>query len=128
MKLKKDALHLTFQYFQFEPNLNAIQLLTDAGLYVMLFAYYSPDKIGHALVIVGTDGNELLYKDSYGVEEVNRFVFGRRFRLRSHYFYAKSCSLVIPVQGIHDTLKSAFANYLHLKKNIKQLLQREGFV
>ena len=128
MKLKKDALHLTFQYFRFEPNLDAIQLLTDAGLYVMLSAYYSPDKIGHALVIVGTDGNEILYKDSYGVEEVNRFVFGRRFRLRSHYFYARSCSLVIPVQGIHDTLKSAFANYLHLKKNIKQLLQREGFV
>ena len=128
MQLKKDALQITFQYFHFEPNLKAIQLLTDAGLYIMLYAYYSPDKIGHALLIVGTDGNEILYKDSNGVEQVHRFVFGRRFRLRSHYFYATSCSLVIPVQGKHDTLKEAFVNYLHLKKNITRLLLHEGFV
>lgn len=128
MSLKKKALHLSFQYFSFVPTLKAIQLLTDAGLYLMLSAYYSPDKIGHALVIVGTDGDEILYKDSYGVEQVNRFLFGKRFRLRSHYFYAKSCSLVIPVQGTHDTLKEAFANYLYLKKHINQLLQHEGFV
>jgi len=128
MRLKKNALHLTFQYFSFVPTLKAIQLLTDAGLYVMLYAYYSPDKIGHALVVVGTDGDELLCKDSYGVEEVNRIIFGRRFRLRSHYYDATRCSIVIPVQGTQDTLKDAFANYLYLKKNINLLLQREGFV
>ena len=128
MSLKKKALHLTFQYFSFVPNLKHIQLLTDAGLYVMLYAYYSPDKIGHALVVVGTDGDELLYKDSYGVEQVYRIVFGRRFRLRSHYYDATRCSIVIPVQGTHATLKEAFANYLYLKKNINLLLQHEGFV
>ena len=128
MHLKKKALNLTFTYFRFEPSLEAIKRLTDAGLYVMLYAYYSPDKIGHALVVVGTDGNELLYKDSYGVEEVNRIIFGRRFRLRNHYYYAKRCSIVIPVQGTHDTLKEAFANYLYLKRNINQLLLHEGFV
>jgi len=128
MSLKKKVLHLTFQYFSFAPNLKHIQLLTDAGLYVMLYAYYSPDKMGHALVVVGTDGNELLYKDTYGVEEVNRFVFGRRFRLRSHYYEAKRCSIVIPVQGSVATMEDAFANYLYLKKNINPLLLHEGFV
>ena len=128
MYLKKKALQLELQYFRFEPSLEAIKLLTDAGLYVMLSVYYSPDKIGHALVVVGTDGDELLYKDSYGVEEVNRIIFGRRFRLRNRYYDAKRCSLVIPVQGTHDTLKEAFANYLYLKKNINQLLLHEGFV
>ena len=127
MSLKKKALHLTLKYFIFEPTFETIKLLTDAGLYVMLYVYYSPGKMGHALVVVGTDGDELLYKDSYGVEQVNRIVFGRRFRLGSHYYDAKRCSFVITVQGTH-TMKESFANYLYLKRNINQLLLHEGFV
>ena len=128
MYLKKKALQLELQYFRFKPSLEAIKLLTDAGLYGMLFIEHSPRDTGHFVVVIGTDGDELLYKDSYGVEQVHRIVFGRRFRLRNRYYDATNFSIVIPVQGMHDTLKEAFANYLYLKKNINQLLLHEGFV
>jgi hypothetical protein len=128
MNLKKKALQLNLQYFRFKPTLPSIKRLTDAGLYGMLFIEHTPNEIGHFVVVVGTDGDEILYKDSYGVEEVYRFVFGRRFRLDSHYYHADNFSIVIPVQGKHETLKEAFANYLYLKKNINQLLLHEGFV
>lgn len=119
----KNALQLELQYFRFKPTLESMKQFTDAGLYGMLFIEYSPTDTGH-FIVVGTDGDEILYKDSYGVEEVNRFVFGRRFR----YYDANHFSIVVPVQGTHDTLKEAFANYLYLKRNINQLLLHEGFV
>ena len=127
MNLKKNALQIKLQYFRFKPTLEAIKRVTDAGLYGMLFIEYSPTETGHFIVVVGTDGDEILYKDSYGVEQVHRFVFGRRFRLRNRYYDAKNFSIVIPVQGTH-MLKEAFANYLYLKRNINQLLLHEGFV
>jgi hypothetical protein len=123
-----NVLQLEVRYFSFDPTFEMIQLFTNAGLYIMVSVYYSPDKIGHALLVVGTDGNEILYKNSYGVEEVHRFVFGRRFRLGSHYYEAKRCSLAIPVQGSPTTMEEAFVNYLYLKKNINPLLLHEGFV
>jgi hypothetical protein len=129
MKSICQSLSIRLVHFQFEPHFETIQRLTDAGLYLMLFIHPIHKKSGHFVVIVGTNGNEIVFKDSYGVEEVYRFVFGRRFLFSTHYYQATKCSVVIPINvkpGTPITFEVAFANYLYLKTN--PLLLHEGFV
>jgi hypothetical protein len=131
MKSICQSLSIRLVHFQFNPHFETIQRLTDAGLYLMLFIHPIHKKNGHFVVIVGTNDNEILFKNSYGVEQVYRIVFGRRFLFEKHYYEATKCSVVIPInvkQGTPINFEVAFANYLHLKKNINQLLLHEDFV
>jgi hypothetical protein len=119
IKSKYEELSINPHTLTFLPTLKRIKDLTEDGLYLMLFIEYSHTEPGHFVLIVGTDGNDILYKDSYGVEQVYRFVFGKRFRLRSNYYYAKSCSLVIPTQSTELlTPRQAIENYRNLKRTL----------
>ncbi len=109
---------------RFKPSFSLIQKITAEGLYIMLFIQYSSTEPGHFVVIVGTDGNEILYKDSYGIEKVYRFIFGKRFLFNSKYWYASTCSTVIPVQG---TMKSNTIDaYLESYRVLKSKLSIDG--
>jgi hypothetical protein len=119
IKTKYEELNITLHVLRFLPTLERIKDLTEDGLYIMLFIEFSPEKSGHFVVIVGTDGNEILYKDSYGLEQVYRFVFGKRFRWNSNYYYAKLCSLIIPTQSRANlTPRQSIENYRDLKRKL----------
>ena len=102
---------------RFKPSFSLIQKITAEGLYIMLFIQHSPTEPGHFVVIVGTDGQDILYKDSYGIEKVYRFLFGKRFLFNSKYWYASTCSTVIPVQGAmkSNTIDAYLESYRKIK-------------
>jgi len=123
-RIKQDRnIHLIT--FRFTPTFEVIKKVTDEGLYIMLRVEDSTSASQHAahfLVIVGTNRDEVLFKNSWGVEEVHRFVLGKRIHLsRHHYDRTTDCVFVLPVEGGEDKNEdiSLLDDYLHRYRALK---------
>jgi hypothetical protein len=114
--------------FRFTPTFELIKKVTDKGLYLMLRVEDSISKREHAahfIVVVGTNHHEILFKNSWGVEEVYRFVLGRHIHLGMyHYDKTTDCIFVLPVQGGEDKNEdiSLLDDYLDRYRTLKDKL------
>jgi hypothetical protein len=98
----RDIHFITFQ-FQDIDMLPILRLIAPEGLYAMLFV---EDTIGskehscHALLITGLNGNKVLIKNSWSIDDIYEIALDKPIHIKP-YIWNKinSCTFVIPVMG-----------------------------
>jgi len=114
---------------RFKPTLELIKKITNEQLYIMLRIEDSKSERQHAahfVVIVGTEKEEILFKNSWGDERIFRCILGVPFSLGPYiYDTTTDCVVVLPVEGGKDetiTDMSLLDHYLVRYRKLKRKL------
>jgi hypothetical protein len=106
MKHIYDIMNIHLITFHFTPTLEWIQKITEKGLYLMLRIEDSKSLRQHAahfVVVVGTQGEEILFKNSWKDDHIFRCILGIPFALGPYiYGTTTDCVCVFPVEGGED--------------------------
>ena len=132
MKDLSSIMNIHLITFRFTPTLELIQKITNEQLYIMLRIEDSKSERQHAahfVVIVGTENQEILFKNSWGDERIFRCILGIPFSLGPYiYDTTTDCVVVLPVEGGKDEtitdmslLDHYLVRYRRLKRKISSM-------
>jgi len=118
-------IHLaTFYVDYLEMTFEQIQRIIQLGLYIRVRVDDSKtddQHAGHALVIVGIEGDVLLIKNSWGDEILYKIKFQGPLLLDDHCYTISQCSIIIPVQAFEDVYYRNISNLYEYLDNYERL-------